>query len=405
MSGDHSREEHLEVSFSSGFSCGIEQFFGIDRGEFLSEYFGRRWYLPRNTRPDRFSDRIAAQVTSRISKIVWQYAQFPDSIKLATEGEVAEAPRLSNRQADIQEVWSAYYSGASIVLNRIHERSVTIAESCRAISRSLGHRVHANAYITPPGSTAFNTHFDTHDVIVLQVDGVKSWRVFGKPPSLPDYPDVYRDLPQDVLENCLDECFEVRAGDCIYLPAGFPHNAGTSGNSMSIHISFGLKPISYAEMIKLIVDQSRAKVERLKNTVSSDLFSSDLDVNHISDEVSKVFSSIQVIEEVRTAIGRLRKSAIDDLSAQISPVLDDSWLNDQEIHWRKESYFSIERSGESHTVLHNGSKATRLTSDDLALVEEIRSEQTVSASQLHSRFENAPSLIRRLSALGLVRIG
>ena len=41
-----------------------------------------------------------------------------------------------------------------------------------------------NAYLTPAGNQGFATHYDTHDVFVLQVDGRKRWRIH--PPVLAD---------------------------------------------------------------------------------------------------------------------------------------------------------------------------------------------------------------------------
>ena len=54
----------------------------------------------------------------------------------------------------------------------------------RDLGAALAQPLQVNAYLTPPGNQGFATHYDTHDVFVLQVDGRKRWRIH--PPVLPD---------------------------------------------------------------------------------------------------------------------------------------------------------------------------------------------------------------------------
>lgn len=72
-------------------------------------------------------------------------------------------------------------SGASVVINGAHKYHNPLALFCRSIEKSFSHPVQANAYFTPPHSQAFKTHFDDHDVFVLQVSGSKHWRLYDRP--------------------------------------------------------------------------------------------------------------------------------------------------------------------------------------------------------------------------------
>ena len=41
-----------------------------------------------------------------------------------------------------------------------------------------------NVYVTPANSVGFVSHFDSHDVFVLQLYGSKNWRVYDHPPVI-----------------------------------------------------------------------------------------------------------------------------------------------------------------------------------------------------------------------------
>jgi len=56
---------------------------------------------------------------------------------------------------------------------------------CGGIEQELDHVVHANAYLTPGNTSGFTPHYDTHEVLVLQLAGTKHWRIYEPPVVLP----------------------------------------------------------------------------------------------------------------------------------------------------------------------------------------------------------------------------
>jgi hypothetical protein len=103
--------------------------------------------------------------------------------------------------------------------------------------------VQANAYLTPPGRQGFGTHYDTHDVFVLQVAGGKRWRVH--PPVLVDplRRQAWGGQAHEVKARAdgppaLDEV--LRPGDALYLPRGWLHSAQAQGET-SLHLTLGLR--------------------------------------------------------------------------------------------------------------------------------------------------------------------
>jgi JmjC domain len=53
-----------------------------------------------------------------------------------------------------------------------------IASLAHAIEVELNFATKVNAYITPPGSQGFVTHYDGHDALILQIQGSKVWHLY-----------------------------------------------------------------------------------------------------------------------------------------------------------------------------------------------------------------------------------
>lgn len=78
---------------------------------------------------------------------------------------------------DPVELFRLFDAGATLVVSQFHEMHPPLARFCRGLEKVFLHAVQANIYLTPPGAQGFRTHYDTHDVLVLQVSGRKAWRV------------------------------------------------------------------------------------------------------------------------------------------------------------------------------------------------------------------------------------
>ncbi len=137
------------------------------------------------------------------------------------------------RVADPALVFDWFGQGATIVLESLHRFSPSLRELCRDLEQELNQGTQVNAYITPPGAQGFATHVDSHDVFVIQVFGAKHWLVHdSEDPQGEGAPLIERDL---------------RAGDCLYIPKGFPHSATTTA-AASAHLTIGILPTTATRM-------------------------------------------------------------------------------------------------------------------------------------------------------------
>jgi lysine-specific demethylase/histidyl-hydroxylase NO66 len=167
------------------------------------------------------------------------------AFRLVNDGETLSSARYTKTTRtgsheatgviDSKAVFDEFDNGATIVFQSMHRYWAPLSRYCRALEISLGHPVQANAYITPPASQGFAAHEDEHDVFVLQSHGTKQWKVHDR-----------HDLPPSRLP-VIDAL--LAPGDSLYIPAGFPHSAGTQGEA-SVHITVGILTVTWAAAVR-----------------------------------------------------------------------------------------------------------------------------------------------------------
>ncbi len=175
-------------------------------------------------------------------------------------------PDPFTRTADPDQVAAAFEAGVTIVLQALHLNWLPVARFCRALEAELGHPAQANSYYTPRHSQGFAVHHDTHDVFVLQVAGEKHWRVYEPLLELPlkhqRYSKSLGEHGPPVLELTL------RAGDTLYLPRGWLHDALTSETD-SLHVTVGINIVTWADALRAALAESEEDIE-LRGSVPED---------------------------------------------------------------------------------------------------------------------------------------
>jgi 50S ribosomal protein L16 3-hydroxylase len=92
------------------------------------------------------------------------------------------------------------------------------------------------SYSTPEGGVG--PHIDLYDVFICQGSGRRSWRV-GDKGNHRQFAAHAALLHVDPFESLIDE--ELRSGDILYIPPGFPHEGVSLETSMSFSVGFRAK--------------------------------------------------------------------------------------------------------------------------------------------------------------------
>ena len=215
----------------------------VDAEAFLAEHWEQRPLVVPRDEPGRFDDLLSeADVERLVCSTAIRYPGF----RLVREGsqipvgaytsEVSWRPPFTGT-ADVPRVVAEWEAGATIVLQALHVNWHPLAVFCRLLEDALGRGVQANSYSTPTGSQGFDVHHDTHDVLVLQVAGEKRWKLYDPLLELPLKHQRYSSSLGD--SGAPTDDFVLRAGDTLYLPRGWLHEAETSATD-SLHLTIGI---------------------------------------------------------------------------------------------------------------------------------------------------------------------
>jgi bifunctional lysine-specific demethylase and histidyl-hydroxylase NO66 len=168
-------------------------------------------------------------------------------------------------------VLELHAAGASMVLQGLQFSEPHLGRTANNLALDLGHAVQVNAYLSPAAAKGLELHFDYHDVFVLQLDGAKRWRVWEplERTRLPVRSGRREPMPTfgELGEPTMD--LTVQAGDCLYLPRGFPHAAETI-DSASSHLTIGIIAPTWQQAVRRAVDEAVAAGD-LRESIAVDV--------------------------------------------------------------------------------------------------------------------------------------
>lgn len=247
---------------------------GVEPARFAAAYWGHGPLLSRAAElagPGGFTDLLSADA---VDELLSRRGLRTPFLRVARRGAVLPAGRYTGSggagaeigdQVVDDKVMQLYAEGATIVLQGLHRIWPPLIAFAHRLGDELRQPVQVNAYLTPAGSQGFATHYDTHDVFVLQVDGTKRWRVH--PPVLPD------PLERQAFGGHADEIAAtaegpaaldviLEPGDALYLPRAWLHSAEAQGRR-SLHLTLGVRALTrYAvveELLALAAEDPRLR--------------------------------------------------------------------------------------------------------------------------------------------------
>jgi len=214
-----------------------------DEGRFAEDHWGGRPLLHRRAGA-RFDDLLSL---ADVDHLVMGTLLRPPAVRLVKDGKplppssythtITVGARKVPDAIRPERVLEAFANGATIVLQALHRQWTPVARFCRDLELALTHPVQANAYVTPATSRGFAIHHDTHDVFVLQTHGRKAWRVCAPIVELAAKEQRWSEELGDPGPPILET--ELRPGDSLYIPRGFPHDA-EAREEVSIHVTVGI---------------------------------------------------------------------------------------------------------------------------------------------------------------------
>ncbi|WP_223265589.1 cupin domain-containing protein [Pseudomonas chlororaphis] len=240
--------------------------FKISKEEFISNFADREMYIVRGavspsllnwTDLDSalyYIDPVAPHVRVHKNGLVSEACYVEDC-------SVGGVPRKRLNTSAVQDLLS---DGATVVLNRIDARLERIRHLCAEVAKFTNAETLANGYLAFSGRGSFGPHWDTHDVMAIQLIGRKRWKVYKPTFHFPISGQTSKEHKADCPnEPVFDGVLE--AGDLLYLPRGWWHDAVPIGETF--HVAIGMYTATVLHYVAWLCQNSLLKHEELRQSL------------------------------------------------------------------------------------------------------------------------------------------
>lgn len=150
-------------------------------------------------------------------------------------------PKIS----EIGNITSLISNGFSLYLTKLQKSHYKINKVCNLFSRYLELVVGADIFISPKNSQGFSSHFDQHDVLIVQLKGSKQWNVShtSKVENVMFEEEYRNEISAKSEYNFSPTCYQLDEGDLLYIPRGYEHEV-RSLDSASMHLTLSFYPVT-----------------------------------------------------------------------------------------------------------------------------------------------------------------
>lgn len=290
---------------------------------------------------------------------------------------------------DPDRVSTLFSSGCSLVLDGVGKMSPMLANLCRGLEAFFGHRVNANVYLTPPGNQGFGMHYDTHDTLIIQIEGSKHWRVYNAPNELPLEDRFFDKKVHAVGEVQLD--IVMQPGDVLYIPRGYLHE-GNANDELSLHVTLGLFPQKWYHVLKDAVDRAAETEPSLRRSAEFE----HLNEAAFGEILANIFTPEQLRGAYEHAAREFRTERRNGLDGQMRQIANLSGLCEtSRVAMREHLSYELAESEKSTKISFSG-KTLTMGPSAAAIVRELAATPSVAMSALLEKDASAMKIVRKL---------
>ncbi len=366
--------------------------------EFFARIYEREAIVAHHNAPQRFAGLISLDDIDRIVT----------TLDLR-QGQLALADAASNVDSDAYvdaadfidrgAVADRYRRGATIILNQAHQFDPALARLCRGLEHVFSSHVQTNIYLTPPNSQGFRTHYDNHDVLVIQVEGEKAWRLYDMPIEIPYRGESFEQGRYE--PGPLRQEFLLKAGDCAYIPRGLMHDATASGDQPSLHITVGLITRTWADLMLEAVSEAALRSPDLRRSLPAGFAQASFDRTAARAHLSKLVLAIAEDIRLDPALDLMTDTFIRSRAANNRFAVRDAGVIAAGDRFQAQSRaaFRIAEDGDDVVVISPGGEL-KFAVAQRAMVEFALGGATFSAADL--KVEKPEAMISTFLAYGLL---
>jgi hypothetical protein len=275
----------------------------IEPSTFFTQFYERKPLLVQRQQASKFAPLLSIDVIDRYLSTTSPCRSEVFLVDAARELKPEDYSFPNSDppgRIDLPRAYELFGTGATISLSQMHERLPSLADLCRAVEKTFSSHFQTNIYLSPPHAQGFKTHFDSHDVFVLQVSGSKLWTLYDTAIELPLRGQAFD--PDKHTPGPPTREFTLHAGDLFYCPRGLYHSA-RSTDEASLHITLGLIGKTWADVMVEAVSAA---------CLASPAFRANLPVGFANAD----FDASQAAVTFRALVGSFARDA------QLAPILE-----------------------------------------------------------------------------------
>lgn len=176
----------------------------------------------------------------------------PGSFRVVTQGSAVRPAAYRDRAGWVR--WEAIQqlqaARASFNLTRLEGYSNGLLAFSRALETELQCPVQINLYVTPGEAQGLGAHTDSHDVLVYQLRGRKTWNVAGIGAGSGSTDDL-----------------TLQPGDWLLVPRGIRHEVKNLEREPTAHLAIGFHPLTWGDMWHSALEHARKTLPLLADAV------------------------------------------------------------------------------------------------------------------------------------------
>jgi len=285
----------------------------ISKKEFFEDFWEKQPLVIKRSQPNYFNSLLSLDEVDRVLTTLDR--RYPDvTLKNANGNITADEYTVGEDSLDVAKIYQLFNEGSTITLAYLDTVVPALASLCRSLESQFSSPFQTNVYLTPPRAQGAKHHYDTHDVLVLQVVGAKQWMIYGTPVELPlrgqDFDPAVHEQGACKLE------FELEPGDTAYIPRGVVHDA-RSTDDVSLHITVGVLSSTWTDLLLELVAEVCLNDAAFRKALPPGFAANEFDRTPARETVRKLLQKIAAQSNFDAILDRF----VDELISTCPPLL------------------------------------------------------------------------------------
>ena len=243
----------------------------LSNEDFFSQYFEKKFlHIARNS-PDYFDHILNLKdIDELLATNRLHYPQINLTKKESPKGFptwlVSPAKTQQTHLILKNELYQQVADGYTLILNSLQYHLPKLNQFVLKQGEEWGVTLSTNVYITPNESQGFQWHYDSHDVLIFQIKGSKTWEIIEEESFLPD--QNYKAVSPKMKGEPKTTSILLQEGDTLYIPRGIYHCANTK-SEYSIHATVSFYTHKAYEVFEELLKEAYSQKEFRRSIIPS----------------------------------------------------------------------------------------------------------------------------------------